>query len=192
MTNKVWVLVGGLPGSGKTHLGAQIARSIGLFLDKDTLSRFFAEDLLTLLGRSPHDRESQIYTDRVRPKEYETLQKVAQENLELGHSTVCAAPFLREFDDPHWREGIEVQADLAGASLHYIWIDSDEDSIHERLRKRGAARDAWKLANWTTWWLQAAKGPPSLDGLLTVDNRVQAAGSTQKQLSSIMEKLSRV
>lgn len=187
----VWVLVGGVPGSGKTHVGGQIAKSIGVFLDKDTISRFFSEDLLALLGQSPNDRESEIYRTRVRPKEYDTMQKVARENLELGHSVICAAPYLQEFSDPQWRDDIEVNAELGGASLHYIWIESDEDTIRERLRKRGAARDTWKLTNWTAWWSQVPKAPPPVNGLHVIDNRVQAARSVQNQLKDILESLAR-
>lgn len=189
MMRKVWVLVGGLPGSGKTHLGSEISRNIGLFLDKDTVSRFFTEALLETLQQPVDDRESPAYLAHVRPKEYETMKKIALENLELGHSVVCAAPFLVEFSDPQWRSDIEVQAEITGAEIHYVWIDSDEDSLHERLKKRGASRDHWKLANWTTWWNGTLKNPPLINGLRVLDNRIQAVQSPLKQVAEIVDVL---
>ncbi len=184
--NRIWVLVGGLPGSGKKHLGSEISRHIGLFLDKDTVSRSFSEALLGLLQQSVDDRESDVYLEHVRPKEYETLMDISLENLRLGHSVVCAAPFLQEFFDSRWRSETELRAEIVDAKVHYVWIDSDEDSLHERLKKRGESRDRWKLANWTAWWNSVPKTPPEFDGLKVLDNRIRAARSTSKQLAELI------
>jgi shikimate kinase len=49
--SKVLVLIGGLPGSGKTYLGSEISRNIGPFLDKDAVSRFFTRlDAVSIHG----------------------------------------------------------------------------------------------------------------------------------------------
>lgn len=84
MQKKVWVLVGGLPGSGKTYLGSEISRNIGLFLDKDTVTRSFSEALLESLQQPVNDRESPTYLAQVRPKEYETMKKSPWKILNWG------------------------------------------------------------------------------------------------------------
>ena len=88
------ILIGGMPGSGKTHIGKELARRIGLFVDKDTMSRFFTEEMLQLLGSHVDDRESETYLAHVRSVEYETMIKHALENIEIGHSVICSAPFI--------------------------------------------------------------------------------------------------
>ena len=45
-SSKQLILVGGFPGSGKTYVGQLLASEIGSFIDKDTISGFFAERLL--------------------------------------------------------------------------------------------------------------------------------------------------
>jgi len=49
MTKKL-VLIGGMPGSGKTYIGKELAKQAGLFVDKDNISRFFTEKILVDLG----------------------------------------------------------------------------------------------------------------------------------------------
>ena len=111
MTRKL-ILIGGIPGSGKTYIGKELARRIGLFVDKDTMSRFFTERMLQLLGSHLDDRESEIYLANVRNLEYETMMKHALENLELGRSVICSAPFIREFGDSQWLDVISLEAEL--------------------------------------------------------------------------------
>ena len=51
MTKKL-VLIGGMPGSGKTYIGKELAKQAGLFVDKDTISRFFTEKILIAINGS--------------------------------------------------------------------------------------------------------------------------------------------
>jgi len=60
------VLVGGFPGSGKTHLGKILSKDVGFFVDKDTLSKLFTEKILTILGKSKNDRESETYLSHLK------------------------------------------------------------------------------------------------------------------------------
>ncbi len=146
------ILIGGYAGSGKTELGRILARETGWpMLDKDTLTRPVVEVALELLGKSPHDRESDTYVDGIRPREYEALISAANENLECGNSVILTAPFIRELNDVTWINRAQAGFAALNATVHLVWVFCDEDTMHTYVRRRGAARDASKLADWATY-----------------------------------------
>lgn len=146
------VLIGGYAGSGKTELGRIMARLTGWpILDKDSTTRPVVEAALQQLGHSPHDRESELYLSVIRPAEYEALRTVTAENLSCGNSVIMTAPFVKELSDPTWARRIEADVEAMNARLYTIWVRCDLDSMHTYLKRRGAARDAHKLANWADY-----------------------------------------
>lgn len=146
------VMIGGYAGSGKTELGRILARETGWpMLDKDTITRPVVEAALELLGLSPHDRESDDYFTKVRPREYESLIAVAHENVACGNSAIVTAPFIREFTDTAWVDRIQASHTAMNAQTLFVWVYCDADTMHTYIRHRGAARDAAKLANWPAY-----------------------------------------
>ncbi|MEU5880880.1 GntR family transcriptional regulator [Spirillospora sp. NPDC047279] len=146
------VLVGGYAGSGKTELGRILARETGWpMLDKDTLTRPVVEGALELLGRSPHDRESETYVQHIRPREYEALIAAANENVECGTSVIVTAPFIREFNDSAWINRTQAYFTSIGAITTVVWVYCDAETMRTYVRHRGAARDAAKLADWPAY-----------------------------------------
>ncbi|MBI4941435.1 MAG: GntR family transcriptional regulator [Actinobacteria bacterium] len=146
------LLIGGFPGSGKTEAARILSRLTGwAILDKDTLTRPVVEAALELTGNSPHDRESETYFERIRPREYEALMAAGIENADCGNSSILAAPFIREFTDEAWTTRTVATLDARGARAAFAWIYCDEDTMHFYMRQRGAARDATKLADWPAY-----------------------------------------
>ena len=146
------VAIGGFAGSGKTELARILARETGWpILDKDTLTRPVVEAALEALGQSPNDRESDVYLENVRPREYEALHAAMVENLQCGNSAILAAPFIKEFGNVAWINRLESTCSELGATLHLVWVHCDPGTMHTYVRHRGAARDAAKLANWATY-----------------------------------------
>ncbi|WP_040817365.1 AAA family ATPase [Nocardia jiangxiensis] len=146
------VYVGGYPGSGKSEFGRTLARETGwAFIDKDTLSRPIIEPALEDLGSTFDDRDSEIYVNRIRPREYDALAAVIQENVECGNSVVAAAPYLREFNDRTWIDKAQAIATNHGADSTFVWVKCSVDTMLMYLRKRGAARDNFKLSRWEEW-----------------------------------------
>lgn len=144
--------IGGFAGSGKSELGRILAREVGWpMLDKDTLTRPVVEAALEALGQSPNDRESPVYLEKIRPREYESLMAAMNENLQCGTSAILAAPFIKEFANPAWISRLEAACSDLGATLHLIWVHCDPGTMHTYVRHRGAARDAAKLANWAEY-----------------------------------------
>jgi predicted kinase len=143
------LVVGGYAGSGKTETGRVMARLTGWpMLDKDSTTRPVVEAALSKLGLSPHDRESETYLDVVRPAEYEALRMVTMENVACRNSAIMTAPHIRELRDSAWCERLAAELDAAGAAMHAVWVRCDPESMRTYIVRRGAARDAHKLAHW--------------------------------------------
>jgi hypothetical protein len=120
-------------------------------LDKDTLTRPVVEAALEILGCSPHDRDSEQYLSRIRPREYEALINAMTENVRSGNSAIVTAPFIREFKDTAWLDRIEATCIDLGAKVSIVWVYCDVETMHTYIRHRGAARDASKLDDWPSY-----------------------------------------
>lgn len=70
------------------------------------------------------------------------------ENLRCGVSTAATGPFVREFTDAEWMRRVHNRCAAHRARLSVVWMNCDEESMHDYLAFRGAARDNWKLNNW--------------------------------------------
>ncbi|MGL4339606.1 MAG: GntR family transcriptional regulator [Rhodoglobus sp.] len=146
------VLIGGYAGSGKTELGRIIARRAGWpILVKHTMTSPVTELAMEAMGLSPHDRESESYTELVRPRQYEALMAAAEENVSCGVSMIVTAPFIREFSNEAWVARTSARFTSMGADTTLVWVRCDSATMLTYLRHRGAARDTVKLATWSTY-----------------------------------------
>ncbi|MFE6924787.1 AAA family ATPase [Nocardia sp. NPDC057663] len=143
------VFVGGYPGSGKSEFARTLARATNWpILDKDTIARPLIEPALEDLGETVNDRESNTYLTKIRPREYEALEGVVHDNIEVGNSAIATAPYLREFTDRAWLDRVIARADTYDADCTFVWVRCSLDTMLMYLRRRGAGRDNAKLANW--------------------------------------------
>ncbi|WP_018683682.1 GntR family transcriptional regulator [Actinokineospora enzanensis] len=152
-TNRpVVLLIGGYAGSGKTELGRILARETGWpMLDKDTLTRPVVEAALEFVGCSPNDRESETYLHSIRPREYEALHNAVTENVQCGNNAIVTAPFIKELRDESWIARTRATFAALNADLTFVWVHCDLATMLTYVRHRGAARDASKLDNWSTY-----------------------------------------
>ena len=143
------VLLGGPAGVGKTTLCRELTRGPGILaLDKDELTRDVVEALLIALGAPRTDRESALYLERVRPVEYQLMERIALACLRGGQSVVADAPWYKEMSDTRWVERVRALARSRGALLANVWVTCEPDVNRARLRTRAASRDAGKLSDW--------------------------------------------
>jgi predicted kinase len=141
-------LVAGYAGSGKSEFSQFLSSVTGwALLDKDSLTCAMAERLLTSLGGDPHDRHTDLYMREVRPLEYQCLVESAFDNLRAGTSVILTAPFVAELADPEWMSNLNKRCAAMGIDVTVIWVRCDIESMRAHIERRGAARDAWKLAN---------------------------------------------
>jgi predicted kinase len=183
-------LVAGYAGSGKSEAGKLLAAATGwAMLDKDTLSRPMTERLLQALGGDPDDRHSPTYLEHARPLEYACLMKAVWENLECGISVVAVAPFLAESADAQWTSRVARRCGRIGARFETLWVDSDVESMRDRLISRDASRDTWKLTHWPTYSGSIDTGLRPVVPHHVIDNRIGASRPLAEQVESIAQRL---
>jgi len=185
------ILIGGVPGSGKTYIGKELSKSTAtFFIDKDIISRFFTESLLIALGSNKDDRESEVYSSKVRGLEYDTMMEHAFENIALGHNVICSAPFISQYQDDNWISDVEFEVEMLDAELVKIWIQVDESTARERIIARGADRDNGKLSNWDNYVGSVNHSPPTnLSNLIVIDNTPSSSATLSDQILSVTNAL---
>ncbi len=180
------VLVGGFTGSGKSEFSRFLSSVTGwTIVDKDTITRALVERLLLAYDGDVNDRHSTLYMEHVRPFEYRCLMDAMTENLRCGVSTVVTGPFVREFADMGWMTRVRNRCAAYRARLSVVWMNCDEESMHDYIAFRGAARDSWKLNNWQDYidTIDPNFTPPFDHH--SVDNRLNAAVALADQAREI-------
>jgi adenylate kinase family enzyme len=144
--NKI-IIITGSPASGKTTYGKRIARKRkALFLDIDTVTEILIRTALKESGRNENDRDSSYFKKTYRKPIYDTLFKIAVENI-LWTDVVIAGPFTKEVRIPDWPE-ILIKKFKVDIEIHYVYCSSVVRL--ERIRRRNELRDIPKLKEWET------------------------------------------
>jgi predicted kinase len=143
------VLVAGGPASGKSRMARELVRRLpnAVLLDKDRLLGGWVDRLLLATGADV-DRDSPYYLEEVRPREYETLEAVAFDHLQLGKVVVMDAPLAPELRDAGWVNRMRAECRKYAAGLAAVWVAVSPETARRRLQERGEARDRWKLEHW--------------------------------------------
>ncbi|MES2712571.1 MAG: AAA family ATPase [Pseudomonadota bacterium] len=127
------VAIGGLQGSGKSHLARLIAPEIGaapgaLLLRTDEIRK-------RLHGVAPETRlPAEAYRPEVSAKVHETLFAQAAAALAAGHSVIADAVWY----DQAMRAAVEAVARVNGAHFAGLWLEAPLPVLHARI---GARRD---------------------------------------------------
>ncbi|KND32729.1 AAA family ATPase [Streptomyces acidiscabies] len=171
----------GPAGSGKSSVARLLAKLTGAaYLDKDTACTRLTEALLKTADTDPDDRDGNAYyLSTVRELEYLTLLDLARDNLAVGRPVVLDAPFGSYFADPgfltttanrhSWPTGVEPIV---------VHVRVDSPTAQARIRARGLARDASKLADWPKFWTKSQANQCRWEGArrLEFDNRAEGVG----------------
>ena len=183
----VWV-VAGAPGAGKSTVAGLVARRLSpvpAVLDKDTLYRGFASEVLALADRPFGEREGAWYDEHVKVHEYAGMAATAREIRAHGCPVLLSGPFTGQIHDAQrWRSWV---AELGGGTVHLVWVKSDEATLLRRLTARGLDRDAAKLAEFERFCVSMQVGTEPAAPHVTVDNRLTAALSLAEQVASLVK-----
>ena len=138
-------IITGAPGAGKTTFGKKLAvEKQAAFLDIDSCTEPIVRASLIALKHDPDDRDSSFFKEKFRDPIYDTLLKIANENL--GHSNVVlTGPFTKERENRDWTR--ELSAAL-GANVTVYYIHCPAEIRRKRLIDRGNPRDRPKLDSW--------------------------------------------
>jgi predicted kinase len=112
------VLVGGLPGSGKTYFAKRLAAKI----DAVCLSSDGIRKALKARGK---------YTLEDRMLVYKELAKLAELHVIESQNVIVDATFSRQ----DMRDTFTSLAGKLAVPLHFIWVYANEDLIKERLQE---------------------------------------------------------
>lgn len=137
------VLVCGAPGSGKSTVGALLARRLGAaLLDLDTATASLTAVISTQHGTA--DLDDPELATLTREARYEAITALAVDNLEAGVGAVLVAPFTVERRDPGAWTILERRLQAAGARAQLVWLRIPHEHLLRRVDQRAADRDLAK------------------------------------------------
>ena len=167
------LVVAGIAGSGKSTLGAALARSLRApVLDLDSLTNPLLDRLDDVLEEhwlsGPHGV-------RIREGRYAALRRTAADVLDSAGLVVLVAPFTAELrGGDEWER---LRAELAPARVRVIHLDGDPALFAARRALRDESRDAHRPPDPEV----SAVGVPVI--------RVDAERATEQQLASVLAEL---
>ena len=116
-------------------------------MDSDTVSETLIQTSLNAMSKNPDDRDSEFYKSTFRLPVYETLYKVALENIDFN-SVILVAPFTKEIRNPNWRAELELTFKV---KVSIIYLHCDQEVKFHRMKTRNVKRDEAKLKDWETY-----------------------------------------
>ena len=135
------ILIMGVAGSGKSTLSREILRRVpAVYLDNNHIADAFF----------PYERNGRSY-EKLRPRVYQILYTIAEENLKLGNSVLLDVPHIKEVQTRKWQVFIKQLVKRTSARMVVIRCRCSEITLRARLRSRGEERDKWKLKNWNIY-----------------------------------------
>ncbi len=169
----------GLPASGKSYVFESLARASGwLFLRSDAIRK-------ELAGVEPGERAPEsYYTEEFAARTYAEMLRRASAGLARGPVLLDA-----NFPNPELR-GLAIDcAREASARVVFVWFQSDEDTVEERMRKRATDTQEVSDAGIDVYRkLKAAFVPPAPnEGALLIT--CNAGGSREKQAAAIFRQI---
>ncbi len=138
------LLVMGSPCTGKTTLAKGILQSLQfVYLDNNFVADAFFQNTRT--------RPDYL---AARPRLYNVLYRIAEENLKVANSVLLDVPHVRQVQTESWRKFIVDLATEYQAALSIVACRCSEETLRMRMTSRGEKRDRWKLDNWSQFLSQ--------------------------------------
>jgi predicted kinase len=178
------LLIAGPPASGKSMVAASLARKLGATLiDLDVAT----EPLLSVIRPlvNVDDIDNPRLATLTRNDRYETITRLAEDNLRVGNIVLLVAPFTAERKNLRaWEELVGRLHRAAGGAVTMIWLYLSREELLHRMRARRADRDEAKLSREQRFIDQVDLGPPVGPHI-----PIHAVGSVDQIVLSIINQL---
>jgi hypothetical protein len=177
------VLIGGLPGTGKSTLAAELAAQAGLSVIRTDVVR---KELAGVLDAPSSGQafERGIYSPEWTERTYQECLRRVEQMLFEGQRVVIDASFREEV----WRRTFLDVAKRWGVGAVLLLCHAEADTVRQRLdARRGDASDAdWKI------YLQAAQAwqepePATSAAMRTIDTQCASPRPLDEALSALRE-----
>lgn len=120
-----------------------------------------------------------------RSPRYETITRLAEDNLRIGNTVLLVAPFTEERKNLHaWEELVDRLHRAADGAVTMIWLYLGREELMQRMRSRGAERDGNKLGKERGFIDQLELGPPVGPHI-----PIHAVGAVEHIVASIVRQL---
>jgi predicted kinase len=140
------VLLSGAPASGKSTLSHLVAHELhAAVIGQDVATGPLVSVVQQLIGVD--DLDDPRLAGLTREPRYQVVLDLAVDNLAAGMPVVLVAPFTVERIDPIAWSATHDRLAAAGGTPLLVWLRLEPCEVLRRLRDRGAARDAAKLAD---------------------------------------------
>lgn len=178
------LLIAGPPSSGKSMVGASLAKTLGAALiDLDVATEPLLKVIRSLVNVDDVDDPRLATLTRV--DRYETITRLAEDNLRIGNTVLLVAPFTEERRNLHaWEELVDRLHRAAGGAVTMIWLSLSRQELLQRMRARGADRDEPKLSREQDFIDRLELGPPVGPHI-----PIHAVGSVEQVVASIVKQL---
>ena len=183
-TRPAALLIAGPPAAGKSMVGASLARTLGATLiDLDVATEPLFSVIQSLVKVDDID-DPRLSTPTRSPR-YETLTRLAEDNLRIGNTVLLVAPFTEERKNLQaWEELVDRLRRAAGGAVTMIWLYLSREELLQRMRSRGAERDETKLGKERRFIDQLELGPPVGPHI-----PIHAVGAVEQIVASIVRQL---
>jgi predicted kinase len=149
-------------------------------LDLDTATASLTA-VITRMGGS-NDLDDPRLVELTRAARYETLTRLAEDNLSAGMNAVMVAPFTTERREPRAWGALESRLALRATNATLVWLRISVDDVRARLEQRGAERDLAKRDG--NWPANLDLDPPAVPHV-EVDALLSPHAIVEKILSSL-------
>ncbi len=166
VANPVFVVVSGLPGTGKTYFSSKLAERLPfLILESDALRKI-------LFSTPTHSaQESSLL--------FQTIHRLIEKLLKSGISVILDATNLTE----QHREHLYHIADRVGVKLIMVQVEAPAELVRARLKARVGSIATKSDADWSVY----QKMKPSVEGI----RRKHYVVDTSRDISPVLQKIAR-
>lgn len=143
------IIISGLPGSGKSTCGRNLARKFNVpYVDYDTLIGNFMENIYARFYQEVSYRK---FLAEWRECTYDTFWNVVAENIRLGSSVVASAPLTKEHMNSFFFTEFQEKYNIQTRVLSII-PELPSEILRKRIIARGEPRDDEKIKEWDEYY----------------------------------------